>query len=362
MINLGIYCPNWLLARHNTDYQVVQMLGRLTEFSEVKTHYVASRSYTMTFNLDKLLQRIHTPARFLQHGIAGDNAYLDLIYHYGAPAMPDLFFETVKPHPVFMTSGFMTDRFVREVFGKRVDRQEEADNIARVADRAEMVHFHTRGGMERFLYYRPDFREKTASIPFFLPALTSKDVSEKAKAGTDIHILFVGSDGIRKGLPKLIDALDMLGSWYLNIHRVAITIVSKDKPRPKSSYKLKWFSKLPHRQVLDLMQCASIFVLVPDNESYGLVLIEAMNAGCAIITDDDEPRNEIIGDAGIQLSSRSAASIARTLKLLIEDAELRGNLGKKAAKRAADRFHPQVVAAEYETCFRNLLSKANYQL
>lgn len=358
MIKVGIYAPSWLLARHNTDQKVVKMLERLNEYTEIETMQVASKSYTLSFNLNKVIQRIYRSKPLLKHGMK-DQSDLDLIYHYGHPSPPKPFFDMVKGYPVFMTSGFMTDRYIADLFGTHIDRQKEADEIAKIAEKADALHFHTCGGRNRFLHYRPDFREKTVAIPFFLPSLTMKDDRLPTKElQPNINLLFVGNQGIQKGLFKLIEALDLLGAPYLNTHRVAVTVVSKDKPKPKSNINLKWFVKLPHEQVLQLMNEASIFVLVPRCESYGLVLVEALNSGCAIITDDDETREEIIGDAGVMLSSHSAVSISNAIKQLIEDVELRRDLGRRAFQRAKSHFHPDVVAQQYRNCFQTLLKKA----
>lgn len=360
MIKVGIYCPNWLLARHNTDHKVVKMFGRLNEFSDIQTEYVASDSYTLSFNFNKVLQRIFSSKQFLKHGLKKQQENLDLIYHYGQPLSPKPFFEAVNGSPVFLTSGFMTDRYVKDIFGKLIDRQKEADELAKTFVNADIVHFHTNGGRERFLKYRPDFKEKTAAIPFFLPNLTiaESDPFSMKESKPEINILFVGNEGIRKGLLKLVEALDLLGSSYLKSHNVTVTIVSKDKPKPKSNINLTWFTKLPHKEVIDLMQQASIFVLVPKNESYGLVLLEAMNSGCAIITDDDDTRKEIVGEAGLMLSSQTTTSIAKALKQLIENKDLRKDLGQNGIETVKKHFHPDVVANQYKNCFQTLLKEA----
>ncbi|HKG05824.1 MAG TPA: glycosyltransferase family 4 protein [Pedobacter sp.] len=351
---IGIYCPSWMLAWHNTDHKIVRMFSRLDEFSDLKTDFVASASYTLSYNANKVVQRIAPGAPLLlNHRIKGQKNDSDVIYHYGSPAAHEQFYKTVSHAPVFLTTGFMTDRFMKNAFGQIGNRQQEADRLADTLDKAAMIHFHSQGGLERFLYYRPEFESRAVAIPFFLPNLKLAGLSLNRNSAA-VKILFVGNEGLRKGLSELSTALDLLGIIYLKNFKVEITVVSKDRPIPKCGIQVTWLKKAAHTDVLNLMEEADIFVLVPKIESYGLVLIEAMNAGCAVLTDNDDTRKEIIGKAGMMLSSGTPEAIARGLKVLIEDKKGREELGRLARTRVQEKFIPAVVADEYAKQFRLL--------
>ncbi len=361
-MNVGIYCPDWLLAFHNTDHKVVKMFSRLNEFSNVRTEFVASKAYTMSYNLNKIAHRLAPGLpNLLKYSFRPACNQPDLIYYYGGVDRPEAFFKMVGGTPVLMTTGFMTDNFVTGVFGRLIDRQKEADGIAKLYDKASMLHFHTEGGRRRFLTYRPDFRDKTISIPFFLPNLPRFEVlrdDNTDENGRQVKLLFVGNEGKRKGLPELVQALDLLGRKYLDKYKVSVTVVSKDRPVLESGFKIDWFKKLPHSEVVNLMREASIFVLVPRLESYGLVLVEAMTAGCAIITDNDETRTEIVGETAIQIPAGSVEKLTASLRLLIEDTAYRTGLGKSAQIRSAEMFQPHIIAEKYKSCFRGLVTSS----
>ena len=364
MINLGIYCPRWMLANHNTDYKIVKTFNRLPQFVDVNTAFVACSAYTIDVNLNRIIARLTGKSKVsIQHGLLKGHADTDIIYHYGNPVFPELFYRKMGDKPVIVTTGFMTDQYVAEEFGTCYNRQKEADELASIVDKASMIHFHTEGGRDRFLYYQPDFKEKTIAIPFFLPNLPKFENLKKAQRHTQevIRILFVGYEGYRKGLAEVIEALDLLGEEYLSSFNVEVTIVSKNKPEPKTSFPLIWHKKLSPDHIIRLMQNASIFVLVPKRESYGLVLLEAMMAGCAIVADHDDTRTEILGNAGVLLKSTVPASIAAALRTLIEDHSFREVLGKEATARAKKKFHPNEVALQYENCFKDIMkeSRAN---
>ena len=357
-MKLGIYCPDWMLAWHNTDHKVVKMFSRMSEFSTMETSFIAARGYTISYNIDKIATRFFPISKSLhRHGLRKQDKKVDVIYHYGSPVNPDKFYKTVHQSPVFVTTGFMTDHFVNTLFGKTINRQIEADTLAKTLDKADLIHFHTLGGLQRFLQYRPDFKEKAVNIPFFLPNLRIYQPSEEENemASTGVEILFVGSDGERKGLPELINALDTLGKAYLQSHHVKVTVVSKKRPIPRSGFNLTWFKFLPHEQILKLMQRAPIFVLVPKMESYGLVLVEAMCNRCSIITDNDETRQEIMGDTGLLITPGSSTILAKSLRLLIENKALREDLGKRAQTRASILFTPEIVTNQYSATFQTLI-------
>jgi glycosyltransferase involved in cell wall biosynthesis len=354
---IGIFCPAWMLAWHNTDHKIVKMFSRLDEFTDLETDFVAPVSYTLSYNLNKVLQRVAPGApRVLRHQLKEEKKGSDLIYHYGVPPAPESFYKAVNPTPVFLTTGFMTDRFMESAFGKIGNRQQEADQLAGTLDKAAMIHFHTEGGLERFLHYRPDFKGRAVAIPFFLPNLKTT-LSPIETHRQSLKILFVGNEGKRKGLVELTAALDLLGTAYLKNFKVEVTVVSKDRPMPKCGVQINWFKKVAHADVLRLMEAADIFVLVPKIESYGLVLIEAMNAGCAVLTDNDDTRKEIVGEAGVMLPSGTPEAIARGLKSLIEDHSGRAALGHLARKRVKEKFMPAVVAVKYAEKFGSLIAK-----
>ena len=364
MTKVGIYCPSWILGFYNTDQRLVKSFASIKDFTDIETQFVADPSHTFSFNVNRVVERITGRSLSIHHELKKDHQYNDVIYLYGAPSNEDAFYKLAGETPVFVTVGFMTDDYVRDLFGVLTDRRKEADDLARKVDKASLIHFHTEGGRQRFLSYRPEFEEKTVAIPFFLPnMLSSKIQMDRNEAEKDdIHVLFIGREGKRKGLHDLIEALDSLGSAYLKFHRVHVTVVSKDKPQPKSDINITWHAALPNNQVIQLMQQASIFVLVPRQESYGLVLVEAMMSNCAIITDNDETRKEILGESGVYVPYGSSKRIANALGRLVEDKAYMENLGRMAKKRAEHLFHPNVVARQYENYFQGMSLKADYLL
>jgi glycosyltransferase involved in cell wall biosynthesis len=356
-MKIGVHSLKWLLAFYNTDKNVLDMFLQIPEFANTEMELIKDDIYTYSFNFNKVVSKFtKKDFGFTRYDFLHKLDNIDALYHYGTPVNPPLFFKQLNGTPTFITTGFMTDEYMRSVHGYNMNRQKEADELAFNLDKAKLIHFHTIGGRERFLSYRPDFEEKTTSIPFFLPYLKTNDFQTINKNnGKTINILFVGYEGKRKGLNELIEALNVLGHSYLKSYNVKVTVVSKDKPQV--NFEINWFKRLPHSKIMELMRLASIFILVPQRESYGLVLLEAMSNGCSVITDIDTTRQEILGDSGLYVKYGDINQMKKKLMLLIENAELRNELSQKAIERVNNNFVPEVVAEKYVNAFKGIIKK-----
>lgn len=85
-----------------------------------------------------------------------------------------------------------------------------------------------------------------------------------------------------------------------------------------------------------LNQVSDIFVLSSRWEARALVLQEAMLAGKAILATATGGTPGLVGDAGILVPSGDATAFAAGLRRLLDDEDLRTELGRKAALRALE--------------------------
>jgi len=97
-----------------------------------------------------------------------------------------------------------------------------------------------------------------------------------------------------------------------------------------------------HPNPQEIMSCCDIVALTTKAETFGLVLVEAMHCGVAVIGSDAEGVPEIIDDGktGLLFEPGSAESLARSIRTLLEDVALRHRLalaGKAKAKAAFSR-------------------------
>jgi len=86
--------------------------------------------------------------------------------------------------------------------------------------------------------------------------------------------------------------------------------------------------------IANLYREHDIFVLSSNWEGFGLVVVEAMASGIPVITTNIEGVNEIVKNHGLLFSPKDAKELAKHVKNISKDDELRNNLIKNGIKRA----------------------------
>ncbi|MDZ7580396.1 MAG: glycosyltransferase family 4 protein [Deltaproteobacteria bacterium] len=84
------------------------------------------------------------------------------------------------------------------------------------------------------------------------------------------------------------------------------------------------------KHLLNLYQAAKIFVFPSVMENFPVVLLEAMDAGCAIITTKDAGCSEVVGKAALRVESRDANGLRFALDQLMQSEAEINRLSKLA--------------------------------
>ncbi len=104
---------------------------------------------------------------------------------------------------------------------------------------------------------------------------------------------------------------------------------------------------------------ASVFALSSRSEGFGMVIIEAMSKGLAVVSFDC-PRGprEIItdGEDGILVPNGDVDALAAALRRVIEDEDERRRLGA-AGLRTAERYGPDAVGRDWDDLLGRLLAE-----
>jgi len=217
----------------------------------------------------------------------------------------------------------------------------------------------------------PLFKEMLAGIvkdvyysPFFLPDIVPIDLLRlDAKQGQEVvRLLFVGADGGRKGIHVLTAALGILTpsvARRLHVDVVTSTPVDIAHLRCKS---VVVHRRLPHADVMRLMAQANVFCMPTLHDTYGLVFLEAMSQGCAIISDDDLPRIEMIRDSGCGVCVDPAAGdaparVAAAIAHMVEDESARENCSRKARETFVREYAAEAVAVRLQMIFKKIVEQ-----
>lgn len=118
------------------------------------------------------------------------------------------------------------------------------------------------------------------------------------------------------------------------------------------------------REVPDLLRAMDIFVLPSYSEAFSNSLLEAMACGCAVIGSRVGGLPELTGsqeERGLLFTSGDVQELTAKLARLIEDAQLRCELGRRAAEFARDRLSIQIAAETTGAIYERLLRRKSGQ-
>ena len=174
-------------------------------------------------------------------------------------------------------------------------------------------------------------------------------------ASTSVEIVFLGRlDEPRKGLDILLEALRHLD------RPARVTVMGGGSPREVEG--VDFVGRVSHEEKARILGRADIYV-APNTggESFGIVLVEAMAAGCAVVASDLEAFAAVCDadsdePAGALFPTGDAAALAATLRSLIDDPAARNRLIDAGTRRAADYDWATVtdrILAVYETVSHN---------
>ena len=197
------------------------------------------------------------------------------------------------------------------------------------------------------------------------PGLQDLDAIPKAQAraelGLDpkkIYVVFVGRLTQIKRPDRLVQIAAELKKDYPNVH-LLVAGAGELFDATKSAAELQ---ELPMtfygwRNDIARILCASdIAILCSDSEGVPLALIQAAQAGLAIVSTDVGSVSDIVkhGISGT-LVGCSSSELGQVLKVLIQDQGLRDLYGFAGKKRANENFSSRSMVAAHEQLYLDLL-------
>jgi glycosyltransferase involved in cell wall biosynthesis len=87
------------------------------------------------------------------------------------------------------------------------------------------------------------------------------------------------------------------------------------------------------QELQDLYASSAIFVFPSLHDNFPVVLLEALSAGCAIITNNVTGMPEVVGDAGVLVKPHDIAGLRAAIVGLIGNEARRDQLGDMARRR-----------------------------
>lgn len=164
------------------------------------------------------------------------------------------------------------------------------------------------------------------------------------------RVAFLGRDEPRKGLDTLLEAWPAIRAVE---PRVELEVMgARRDPLPSVTFHGRT-SEAVKREIL-----ASSAVFVAPNtrgESFGLIIAEAMAAGCAIVASDLASFRHVAGDSAAYFRPGDSPALARSVSKLIAEPSSAAAMGRSAQERVK-RFDWSVVLGQYLEVYRDALA------
>jgi glycosyltransferase involved in cell wall biosynthesis len=118
---------------------------------------------------------------------------------------------------------------------------------------------------------------------------------------------------------------------------------------------LNLIGELPRRDLLEEMRRASIFAAPALYEPFGLTVLEAAQAGCALVLSDIASFRELWDGAALFVAPRDQAGFQAALATLISDERLRREFQRRAASRAG-RYSLRAMVRAYRDLYQAMIA------
>jgi glycosyltransferase involved in cell wall biosynthesis len=197
--------------------------------------------------------------------------------------------------------------------------------------------------LESFL---PASRGKAHAIPIGVDP-RAFSLSGRAKRR---FFLCVGTITVRKNIPVLLDAFASIRERT----KTELVVVgtpeygARDVMERLGEPGVRYLARVDDEELSALYQDAMALVYPSRYEGFGLPLLEAMAAGCPVITTTGGALPEVVGDAGLLVEPGSVAALAGAMECVADDPDLRSKLARMGLARAREFTWERTAARTIE--------------
>jgi glycosyltransferase involved in cell wall biosynthesis len=227
------------------------------------------------------------------------------------------------------------------------------------AERPQKLIFNTKVALDSFMLQNGEqFRSKSTVVPCLIPDLSALENADQKWQTDPLRFIFIGRQGIRKGLPVTVQAMTPLLKANPDI---SLTIVSNMADGPVEIPQLdnlKVVQDISRAELFRLTSEAHFLLLPSWFENYGFVYIEAMSQGCVPLALDNPVQRELIGECGILLKSQDADEMTQTLAQAIQARDEYRRKAMIGLHNFKTRHAPAVVASLFSGAIRDAHCRA----
>lgn len=221
------------------------------------------------------------------------------------------------------------------------------------------------------LHQLPPFKSIPIQVVYQASGLSESLVLSDLKSTTDAaYFLHVGVLEKRKNLSLLIQAFDKLTKME-GYESPRLVLVGQRGPRETLddydhlvelvttlglTNKVDFTGYVSQEQLAAYFQHALGYVFPSTNEGFGLPVLEAFSFGLPVIISRQGALMEVAGDAALILEKKEEESLIQSMKLLVDDPDLRKELGGKGRIRLQE-FSAEKFFLSLEQAFKEILKR-----
>ena len=156
------------------------------------------------------------------------------------------------------------------------------------------------------------------------------------------YLLYVGTIEPRKNLPRLVQAYASFSgeerkrSGELVLVGPRGWLGRREMSGILGHPGVKWLGYLPQQELEAVYAGATVFAYPSLYEGFGLPVLEAMARGLAVVTSNTSSLREVGEGVALLVDPADPRELAKALRRLIDDPDLRGELAEKGKERAAE--------------------------
>ncbi|HET8826372.1 MAG TPA: glycosyltransferase family 4 protein [Terriglobales bacterium] len=167
---------------------------------------------------------------------------------------------------------------------------------------------------------------------------------------------------------RLIDPAKQVGLLTQQGHPFPVCIVADEEPPANVSVRtdvrfqdgnggVALRGPQSEAQMRLLYSKAGVFAGTSRYEVSGMNILEASLSRCALVLNDIPPFRELWGNAALYFSTNDSASLADTIRVVNEDAQLRRNFANRAFQRARESFNAHRMTDNYVQLYHSVIAK-----
>ncbi|MDD5437733.1 MAG: glycosyltransferase family 1 protein [Patescibacteria group bacterium] len=183
-----------------------------------------------------------------------------------------------------------------------------------------------------------------------ISTLSPPSISGEAKGGSRSFLLYVGSAYPHKRLDLLIDVWETMSKLLPDLRLVIageldVFMQAKDaESRLRNIPRIEFLGKVSDQALANLYQNALALVFPSSFEGFGLTPLEALAAGCPVVSSDSTCLPEVLGKKGVvYFKSGSKDGMIKAVKTVVDN---------------QDKFRNEAVAAGPELALRHSWKQA----